>query len=96
MNVVSNSSGGDINVDKLNDQDKAELRQFLANEQQRAQIQSQTHSLTQTCWKRCITSNIKSSTLDRSEEGCLANCVDRFLDINFLTVKHLEKMRAST
>lgn len=27
-------------LDKLNDQDKAELRQFLANEQQRSQIQA--------------------------------------------------------
>lgn len=29
-----------LDLEKLNDQDKAELRQFLANEQQRSQIQS--------------------------------------------------------
>lgn len=47
------------------------------------------------CWKKCITGSIKSSTLSSSEEGCLANCVDRFLDINTLTVKNLQAMRAS-
>ncbi|KAI5457898.1 Tim10/DDP family zinc finger protein [Mariannaea sp. PMI_226] len=83
-------------LDKLNEADKAELRQFLANEQQRSQIQSQTHSLTQVCWAKCITGNIKNSKLDRSEEGCLANCVDRFLDMNFLTMKHLNNMRTSS
>ncbi len=29
-------------LDKLNDKDKAELRQFFANEEQRARIQSRT------------------------------------------------------
>lgn len=29
-----------LDIEKLNDKDKAELRQFLANEQQRSQIQS--------------------------------------------------------
>lgn len=29
-----------LDLERLNDKDKAELRQFLANEQQRSQIQS--------------------------------------------------------
>lgn len=32
-------------LEQLNDKDKAELRQFLANEQQRSQIQSREHNL---------------------------------------------------
>ncbi|KAH6975908.1 Zn-finger protein [Ilyonectria robusta] len=80
-------------LEKLNDKDKTDLRQFLANEQQRSQIQAQTHSLTQICWTKCVTGGIKNNKLDRSEEGCLANCVDRFLDMNFLTMKHLNNMR---
>ncbi|KAK5997408.1 Mitochondrial import inner membrane translocase subunit TIM8 [Cladobotryum mycophilum] len=83
-----------LDLEKLNDKDKTELRQFLANEQQRSQIQSQTHGLTQICWKKCITGNIKNSKLDKPEETCLANCVDRFLDMNFLTMKHLNNMRS--
>ncbi|KAH7140565.1 Zn-finger protein [Dactylonectria macrodidyma] len=80
-------------LEKLNDSDKTELRQFLANEQQRSQIQAQTHSLTQICWNKCVTGGIKNNRLDKGEEGCLANCVDRFLDMNFLTMKHLNSMR---
>lgn len=53
----------------------------------------ETHSLTQTCWKKCVPGNIKDSKLDKTEETCFANCVDRFLDLNFLTMKNLENMR---
>ncbi|KAK2024381.1 Tim10/DDP family zinc finger protein [Colletotrichum caudatum] len=81
-------------LEKLNDKDKLELRQFLANEQQRSQIQSQTHALTEICWKKCVTGSIRNSKLDKGEEGCLANCVERFLDVNFLTMKHLNNMRS--
>ncbi|CEJ87616.1 Putative Zn-finger protein [[Torrubiella] hemipterigena] len=81
-------------LERLNDKDKADLRQFLANEEQRAMIQSQTHKLTQMCWKRCVTGNIRNSKLDSSEETCLANCVERFLDTNFLTMQYLQKMRS--
>lgn len=31
-----------LDLEKLNDKDKTELRQFLANEQQRSQIQART------------------------------------------------------
>ncbi|KAK4123715.1 hypothetical protein N657DRAFT_532940, partial [Parathielavia appendiculata] len=81
-------------IEKLNDKDKAELRRFLANEGQRAHIQSQTHELTSMCWKKCVTSStIRSGALDKSEQTCLANCVDRFMDANHVTLKHLESMR---
>lgn len=128
MNAAqSNFESADL--DRLNDKDKADLRQFLANEQQRSQIQArefrsysaavawaettegiaalssnrdtnartlcpETHNLTQTCWKKCVTGSIRDSKLDKSEETCLANCVDRFLDLNFLTMKHLNNMRS--
>ncbi|RKU45145.1 Mitochondrial import inner membrane translocase subunit tim8 [Coniochaeta pulveracea] len=80
-------------LDKLNDKDKAELRQFITNEQQRTRIQSQTHALTDTCWKKCVPGAVKGGALDKNEQGCLANCVDRFLDVNILTMKHLSSMR---
>ncbi|GAB1320582.1 Mitochondrial import inner membrane translocase subunit tim8 [Madurella fahalii] len=80
-------------LDKLNDKDKSELRQFFANEEQRARIQSQTHELTGLCWKKCVTGNIKSNALDKGEQTCLANCVERFMDANFATMKHLASLR---
>ncbi|KAH8879404.1 cora-domain-containing protein [Thozetella sp. PMI_491] len=82
-------------LDRLNDKDRTELRQFLANNEQRARIQSQSHVLTDICWKKCVTGGIKGSSLDKSEQGCLANCVDRFFDVNLLTMKHLANMRQS-
>ena len=41
MNAIQ---GGveNLDLDRLNDSDKGELRQFLNNEQQRAQIQTRT------------------------------------------------------
>ncbi|KAK3944692.1 hypothetical protein QBC46DRAFT_404253 [Diplogelasinospora grovesii] len=81
-------------LDRLNDKDKGELRQFITNEQQRTRIQAQTHGLTDICWKKCVTgSTVKSGTLDKSESGCLENCVQRFLDVNLTTMKHLASMR---
>ncbi|SPN98321.1 probable Mitochondrial import inner membrane translocase subunit TIM8 [Cephalotrichum gorgonifer] len=83
----------DADLSKLNDKDKAELRHFLSLESKRSEIQANTHALTEVCWKKCITGTIRGGKLDKSEETCLTNCVERILDINFLTVKHLEKMR---
>ncbi|KEZ44875.1 hypothetical protein SAPIO_CDS3007 [Scedosporium apiospermum] len=83
----------DADLSRLNDQDKAELRQFLALESKRSEIQANTHALTEVCWKKCITGAVRGPKLDKSEESCLTNCVERILDINFLTVKHLEKLR---
>lgn len=31
--------------------------------------------------------------LEGAEQTCLANCVDRFLDMNLITMKHLNSMR---
>jgi len=80
-------------IDSLNDKDKNELRQFVTNEGQRTRIQAQTHNMTDLCWKKCVTGGIKGGALDKNEQGCLANCVDRFLDVNLLVAKHLQSMR---
>lgn len=125
-------------LNQLSDKDKADLRQFISNEQQRTRIQSresflpsstplfmllcstsldlplspsihpsramdmltdgslrgaETHVLTDICWKKCVAGAVRSGSLERSEETCLANCVDRFLDVNLLTMKHLASLR---
>ncbi|PHH89178.1 hypothetical protein CDD83_6572 [Cordyceps sp. RAO-2017] len=95
MDGMAQTGADDLNLDRLNDEDKVKLRQFLANEQQRSQIQSQTHSLTEKCWKRCVTGSIKNANLDRSEQTCLDNCVSSFLEMNLLTMKHLQSMRST-
>ncbi|ORY63508.1 Tim10/DDP family zinc finger-domain-containing protein [Pseudomassariella vexata] len=83
----------DYDLDKLNDKDKADLRQFLNNENQKARVQSTVHSLTDMCWKKCVTGAIKQGKLDTTEDGCIVSCVDRFLDVSNLTMKHLQNLR---
>nr|POE68485.1 mitochondrial import inner membrane translocase subunit tim8 [Quercus suber] len=80
-------------LQNMSAKDKQELNQFIVNESQKAQIQSTIHGLTDTCFRKCITSKISSGKLDRSEEPCMANCVDRFMDANMTVIKHLEQMR---
>ncbi|KAI2642617.1 Tim10/DDP family zinc finger protein [Xylaria nigripes] len=80
-------------IEKLKDKDKAEIRQFLQNENQKTRLQATIHSLTNVCFKKCITGTIKSGSLDRSEESCVANCTERFFDASALTMKHLGDLR---
>ncbi|KAI0022001.1 Tim10/DDP family zinc finger protein [Xylariomycetidae sp. FL0641] len=80
-------------LEQLNDKDKLELRQILMNEQQKARVQSHVHSLTEICFKKCVTSTIKSGNLDKNEDSCMTNCTQRFLDISSLSVQHLTNMR---
>ncbi|TVY87891.1 Mitochondrial import inner membrane translocase subunit [Lachnellula willkommii] len=51
------------------------------------------HSLTETCFKKCVTGAIRTGKLEKGEESCTANCVGRFLDANFTVIRHLEQMR---
>lgn len=60
-------------LDKLNDKDKAELRQFITNEQQRTRIQARKHFFFFTfpptsslCWLFVC----GSSGILKLEEGC--------------------------
>ena len=66
---------------------KARLRRTTANSL------PAVHSLTDVCWTKCITGAIKSKSLDKNEESCTKNCVDRFLDSQFLVIKQLEGLR---
>ena len=51
------------------------------------------HNLTDVCWKKCITGNIKSGQLDKNEITCTENCVQRFLDTNESILGHLQKLQ---
>ncbi|KAI0835553.1 Tim10/DDP family zinc finger-domain-containing protein [Hypoxylon sp. FL0890] len=92
---MSDVNLNDYDLNKLNEKDKGELRQFLANESQKARVQATVHSLTDVCFKKCITGTIRGGKLDKTEEGCMANCADRFVDVSQLTMKHLQSLRQS-
>lgn len=82
-----------IDISKLSDADKRELNQFLENEAQKTNIQQTVHHLADVCWKKCITGKITSGRLDRTEESCAQNCVERWMDTNLSVLKHLETLR---
>ncbi|KAJ5911012.1 Mitochondrial import inner membrane translocase subunit TIM8 [Penicillium subrubescens] len=83
-----------LDLSKLTDADKADLQQQLANEQQKATIQQTVHSLNETCFKKCMAGkSFTSGTLDRSEESCASNCVDRWMDSQMLILQKLGSMR---
>lgn len=44
---------------------------------------------------RCVT-GIPSTRFSRSEESCLANCVNRFLDSSLFLVKKIEEQREAS
>ncbi|KAH0566411.1 hypothetical protein GP486_000194 [Trichoglossum hirsutum] len=92
----SQQLGQNVDLSKLTDKDKQELQQFLLNESQKARIQQSVHSLTDICWKKCVTGRISSGRVDGKEESCLQNCVDRFMDANLTVLKHLEEMRMTS
>ncbi|PYH86629.1 hypothetical protein BO82DRAFT_325984 [Aspergillus uvarum CBS 121591] len=82
-----------LDIAKLNDADRKELTQYLANEAQKSNIQQTVHGLADICWKKCITGKISSGRLDQPEEACAQNCVERWMDTNFAVLKHLETLR---
>ena len=57
-------------------------------------VSAAVHSLNETCFKKCMTGkSITSGTLDRSEESCASNCVDRWMDSQMLILQKLGSMR---
>ncbi|CZR60008.1 probable mitochondrial import inner membrane translocase subunit TIM8 [Phialocephala subalpina] len=95
MDSPTSSLDQNLDLSKLTQKDKQELQQFIVNESQKARIQQSVHSLTDICWRKCVTGTIRSGKLEKNEESCAQNCVDRFLDANFLVIKHLDTMRNS-
>ncbi|KAF1812089.1 hypothetical protein P152DRAFT_459046 [Eremomyces bilateralis CBS 781.70] len=87
------TTAGGVDLTKLSDTDKAELRQFIQAESQKASLQQSIHSLTDLCFRKCITARIANGKLDKYEEPCMTNCVERFLDGTQLIVRQLEQMR---
>ncbi|KAF7729544.1 Mitochondrial import inner membrane translocase subunit tim8 [Apophysomyces ossiformis] len=73
--------------------ERRELSQFFESENAKARIQETVHRLTDMCWDKCIFK--VSNKMDRSDEACLSNCVERFLDSSIFIVKRLESLRNS-
>jgi len=93
MDGLGGGEGVGADLSKLSMADKQELQQFMVNEGQKANIQSTVHHLTDICWTKCVTRGISSGKLEKAEESCTQNCVERFMDANFTVLRHLETLR---
>ncbi|KAJ5095145.1 mitochondrial import inner membrane translocase subunit Tim8 [Penicillium argentinense] len=82
-----------MDISNLSDADKQDLSKILQNEAQKTNIQQNVHQLNDICFKKCVTSRPISGTLDRSEEACAQNCVERWMDTQFSVLKKLESMQ---
>ncbi|KIY45352.1 hypothetical protein FISHEDRAFT_31617, partial [Fistulina hepatica ATCC 64428] len=69
-----------------------ELEQFIMQEQVNARLQSNIQFFTNVCWKKCMTGT-PGTRLSTSEQTCLVNCVERFIDATVFMVKKLEDDR---
>nr|GAT49780.1 predicted protein [Mycena chlorophos] len=81
-----------MDASKLDEATQKELAAFLERQQAEARVQSTIHNLSMMCWDKCVTST-PSTRFSRSEEACLANCVDRFLDSSMHLVRRIEEQR---
>lgn len=77
---------------ELSVQEQQELAKFLETENSKARIQQSIHTFTDVCWDRCMTGKL-GNRLSGSEETCLQNCVERFLDTSIYVLKQLEESR---
>ncbi|KAI4528692.1 hypothetical protein K523DRAFT_232116 [Schizophyllum commune Tattone D] len=82
----------DISQQKFDAATQKELQEFLEKEQATARMNQSIHTFTKMCWKKCMTST-PSTRLSSSEQSCLQNCVDRFLDSSLFMVKKIEEQR---
>ncbi|KAF8222597.1 hypothetical protein L208DRAFT_1186349, partial [Tricholoma matsutake] len=78
--------------EKFDEATQKELASFLEKEQAQARLHTSIHTFTSLCWDKCITGT-PSTRFSRSEESCLANCVERFLDTSLFMVKKIEEQR---
>ncbi|KAI8803144.1 putative TIM8-translocase of the mitochondrial inner membrane [Cladochytrium replicatum] len=87
------SNKQDLGVLGLDDKSQKELATFIENEERRAAFQRSVHVYADTCWDKCIT-KVKAN-LDKSDEVCLTNCVERFLDTSLFVIQRFNETAGS-
>merc|ERR1712070_211318 len=70
----------------------AELQQFIAQEQAKAQLQQTISRLTDECWDKCVSS--PSTYFSGKENACLDNCAKRFMDTTQFVIKYYNSKNA--
>lgn len=87
--VVMSSAGGEEKA-----QASAQLQQFIAQEQAKAQLQQTISRLTDECWDKCVSS--PGTYFTGRENACLDNCAKRFLDTTQFVIKYYQSKSKSS
>ncbi|KAL8474434.1 hypothetical protein ACS0TY_030400 [Phlomoides rotata] len=67
-----------------------ELQDFINQEKQKAMVNEMIGKLTSACWDKCITGT-PGSKFSSSEQTCLTNCAQRYMDMSLLIMKRLQQ-----
>mmetsp|Transcript_8672 Transcript_8672/g.12199 ORF Transcript_8672/g.12199 Transcript_8672/m.12199 type:complete len:127 (+) Transcript_8672:45-425(+) len=70
---------------------EAALRMALQQEQQKAVVQAAISKLTELCWDTCV--GRPDAKLSSSEQSCIANCAERYLDTSMFVMGRLTKQQ---
>ncbi|XP_067933686.1 mitochondrial import inner membrane translocase subunit Tim8 A-like [Watersipora subatra] len=68
----------------------SEMTQFAQMQQQRVALQEGIMKVNNVCYDKCITGK-PSSSLDSWTEGCITNCVGRFIDAQKFILNRLQQ-----
>lgn len=78
-------------LQNLDDGSRKEILEFIESENSKSKVQMSIHNFTDMCFKKCNENRpITSNALDKTEEQCLSNCLNRFLDTNIRVVQALQ------
>jgi hypothetical protein len=80
-------------LQNLDDSARKEVLEFIQQESSKAKIQTSVTQFTNMCFKKCIIKDITNSNLDSTEEACVTDCLNRFLDTNIKVVQILQSMQ---
>ncbi|KAK7072722.1 Mitochondrial import inner membrane translocase subunit Tim8 A, partial [Halocaridina rubra] len=69
------------------------LSRFIEGETQKQRFQFLVHELTEKCWDKCM--ERPSTRLESRTEGCIVNCVERFIDSSNFVANRLQKVSTS-
>ncbi|GEQ69256.1 hypothetical protein JCM33374_g2927 [Metschnikowia sp. JCM 33374] len=89
MSQISQSA-----LQSLDETSRKEILQFIETENSKSKVQMSIHNFTDMCFQKCNKDvPITTNTLNKSEEQCLSNCLNRFLDTNIKVVQALQGQR---
>lgn len=89
MSSISQSA-----LQNLDESSRKDILKFIESENSKSKVQMSIHNFTDMCFKKCnANKQILSNGLDQSEEQCLTNCLNRYLDTNIKVVEALQGQR---